>query len=309
VSETNFLASIQERDIDLLLLEEFTVNREFIDWFAVRILGEPVQGELIGAWHSVTHEFGETDLQVLFGAASGERLAFLIENKIAATAQPEQGARYQQRGESGVKKGDWDSYLSCLIAPAKYLSSAAQTEKYDVEISYEELMAFFSSRQERDARFSYRATVLLHAVQKIRRGYQPEYDENMTAFVEDYYQYLNPRLANLGMQEPKPRPKNSDWITFVPQGLPPQLSLCHQLYAGKVKCMFPGEAERLTEFTDRFGAVLDDSMVIETAGKSAAIVMTVPKIDPENEKFETVRENVTKAIQAVEALAKIVTIK
>ena len=46
--ETRYLASIAERDIDLLLVEELAVDPEFGDWFTSRIFGQAVLKELLG---------------------------------------------------------------------------------------------------------------------------------------------------------------------------------------------------------------------------------------------------------------------
>ena len=90
-----FLATVEERDIDLLLMEEFHVTPGFVTWFCQKVgIQEPV---FDGAWHSVSDTDGETDLllQILSG---GRRLAVLIENKVAAPEQHQQDLRYHLRG-------------------------------------------------------------------------------------------------------------------------------------------------------------------------------------------------------------------
>ncbi|VVD31725.1 hypothetical protein [Paraburkholderia dioscoreae] len=61
-----YLASVTERDIDLLLLEEFHVNNDFVAWFCGKIDLHNVTAA--GAWHSLSDTDGESDL-VLRGAA------------------------------------------------------------------------------------------------------------------------------------------------------------------------------------------------------------------------------------------------
>src|ERR1700693_2158188 len=90
-----YLQRVDERDIDLLLMEEFHVSPDFVTWFCERVGLKDI--EFGGAWHSLTDEDGETD--VLLRVRSGDtRMAVLIENKIAAPEQPEQDARYHLRG-------------------------------------------------------------------------------------------------------------------------------------------------------------------------------------------------------------------
>lgn len=45
----SYLATVQERDIDLLLMEEFHISADFVDWFCQQV-GE-VGGQFDGAWH------------------------------------------------------------------------------------------------------------------------------------------------------------------------------------------------------------------------------------------------------------------
>jgi len=106
--ELKFVASIAERDIDLLVMEELSVSEEFREWFSSRVFGEPIYQSKIGTWHSVSDsQLGESDLIFLFEAVDGSRVAILIENKIDAPPQPKQGERYRLRGEKGQKEGYW----------------------------------------------------------------------------------------------------------------------------------------------------------------------------------------------------------
>ena len=94
-----YLQSVAERDIDLLLMEEFHITPAFCSWFADRVAIEP--GAVFdGAWHSLNDQDGETDL-LLRVRLAGERVAMLIENKIAA---PEQNDRLSERRETGPQE-------------------------------------------------------------------------------------------------------------------------------------------------------------------------------------------------------------
>ena len=76
---------VAERDIDLLLLEEFNANAEFASWFMSVAFPKEKESECIGAWHSVNDpELGESDLIVLYDRG----FAILIEKKIDAPVQP-----------------------------------------------------------------------------------------------------------------------------------------------------------------------------------------------------------------------------
>jgi len=305
--DLKFVASIAERDVDLLVMEELSVSTEFREWFSSRVFGEPMYQSELGAWHSVSDaQLGESDIVFLFEAIGGPRTAILIENKIDAPPQPKQGERYRLRGEKGLKEGYWEKFKTCVIAPSKYLSSTKHSESYDVEVSYEELLAYFQSRSPRSQRFSYKAKILLEGIEQNRRGYQPEYNEEITKFVSDYFSFCSGEYAHLGMQEAKPRPAGSTWIMFYPKSLPKEINLVHQLTAGFVKVFFNGKAEEFENLKDKYSLKLPPEASIEVAGKSVAIYIEVPKLDPLSVSFSDQKEKVEHALQQLTVLEKLV---
>lgn len=305
--ELKFVASIAERDIDLLVMEELSVSDEFREWFSSRVFGEPIFQSKIGAWHSVSDaQLGESDIVFLFEAIDGPRTAILIENKIDAPPQPQQGQRYRSRGEKGLKEGYWEKFKTCVIAPSKYLSSSKHTESYDINVSYEELLAYFQSRSPIDGRFPYKARILLEGIEQNRRGYQPEHNDQMTKFVSDYYAYVTGEYPHLGMQEAKPRPAGSTWIMFYPKTFPKGVNLTHQLTAGLVKAFFTGQAESFDALQEKYKSILPDNSSIDVAGKSVAISVEVPKIEPLSISFSDQKEKVKQALRNLSILEKLV---
>lgn len=63
-----YLASVVERDVDLLLMEEFHVSDAFVGWFCDQVGLKGVKPA--GAWHSLSDTDGQSDLllRVLVGA-------------------------------------------------------------------------------------------------------------------------------------------------------------------------------------------------------------------------------------------------
>ncbi len=308
MQELKFVASIAERDVDMLVMEELSASTEFREWFSSRVFGEPIYQAKIGAWHSVSDaQLGESDLVFLFEAIDGPRTAVLVENKIDAPPQPQQGNRYRTRGEKGLKEGYWEKFKTCVLAPSKYLTSQKHSESYDVEVSYEELLAYFQSRCPRDERFAYKARIILEGIEQNRRGYQPEYSKEMTKFVTDYFDYYTAKkYFHLGMQKPKPRAAGSTWINFYPNSLPEGISLVHQLTSGFVKVFFNGKAESFEALRDKYISKLPDGVSIDIAGKSVAIYTDVPKIDPLLISFVDQQEQVEFAMQSLSTLEKLV---
>lgn len=280
--ETRFIASVAERDIDLLLLEEFSVSEKFREWFSNQASGNSEYQSKVGVWHSVVDaSLGESDLIFVFTSKSGERVAILIENKIDASPQPDQGGRYKQRGQKGISEGYWERFITCVIAPKRYLQSSMHNQVYDVEIPYENVAVYFSESGQDSERLAYKAAVIQEAIEQNRRGYQPEYSLAMTKFVEDYYERAAREFSELKMQEAKPRPSGSTWVIFNPTVLPRGAYLCHQLAAGMVKLFF-GPPSSIESVSDLYRPHISEQMKIEPAGKSVAIIMQSPKIDPLN---------------------------
>lgn len=280
--KTRFIASVSERDIDLLLLEEFSVSIDFRKWFQNRVAHAYEYQAEKGAWHSlVESELGESDIVFVYISRSNQRVAILIENKIDAPPQPEQAQRYSKRGEKGIKDGYWDLFKTCVIAPQRYLNSSKHDQDYDVEVSYEELSEYFAASDFDSARSLYKASIVREGIEQNRRGYQPEYSSAMTAFVADYYAIATQDFPELHMQEPKPRPSGSTWIIFKPAVLPHNAYLCHQLSAGAVKIFFSAP-HSLESVTHMYGPYVSPDVTIEPAGKSVALIMQVPKICPQD---------------------------
>ena len=88
-----YLASVAERDVDLLLMEEFHVSDAFVEWFCDQLGLNGVKPA--GAWHSLSDTDGESDL-LLRILAGNKRIGVLTENKIAAPEQDEQDRRSNQ---------------------------------------------------------------------------------------------------------------------------------------------------------------------------------------------------------------------
>jgi len=128
------IEAIQERDIDLLLLEEIKSNRSFTDWFLSKTIGKTENYKFIGAWHSLYQVgLGESDLVFKIKNKS-KGIIFLIENKIDADFQSEQADRYQKRGQSRKEDGECDIFHTVLVAPKRYIK---QNDDFDYIIRYE----------------------------------------------------------------------------------------------------------------------------------------------------------------------------
>ncbi len=161
------IEEIRERDIDLLLLEEFIVNEEFARFF-INELGLGDIGYLIGAYHSLTQAgLGESDLVLNFSGKNKNGFLILIENKIDANFAERQAERYKERGEIYVKEKDCSSFITVLIAPQSYINL---NHGFDFTISYEAIKNWFELQATK--RSAFKAMMLDSAIERKRRGYQ-----------------------------------------------------------------------------------------------------------------------------------------
>ncbi|WP_206957039.1 PD-(D/E)XK nuclease family protein [Trinickia acidisoli] len=298
-----FVASIVERDIDLLVLEELSVSDEFREWLSCRVFTKPVFHSHIGSWHSVTDvSLGESDIVYMFHSADNKKLALLIENKISADAQQEQGARYEARGKNGIESKTWDEFRTCILAPARYLENSEDAKNYHCLLTYEEVLAYFSARRFRDERYAYKARVFLEAIEQNRRHPQSPISVPWTAFAADYFRFAQQKYEQLGMQSPKPRPAGNTWVMFYPAGYPKNVSLCHQVTSGYAKLFFNGARERSEEIRQQFAPYLPERVTISDSGRSVVLSMRVPKLDPRRQAFEAATDDISKALSALQQL-------
>ncbi|KKO44306.1 PD-(D/E)XK nuclease superfamily protein [Arsukibacterium ikkense] len=299
MDQLNIYSNITERDVDLLILEELLVSACFSNWFTSEVFGQECAVNTVGAWHSVSDPLlGESDLVFKFTRNTGIQEAILIENKIDAGAQSEQGARYQQRGDKGLHKGEWSNFKTCLLAPQRYLER--NTELYDHEISYEQVINFFQTQS--DMRSTYRASFLIEAVEKNRRGYQSVVCDSMTAFAASYLNYANINYPQLKPEMIKPRAAGHDWIHFYPLANQRDTVIVHQIRGQMIKVMYRGQVNRFDEISSQFSDFSNHPLMIKRSGKSVTVATKAPYIDLANKDFNDVIEQVRQTLEIAAAL-------
>jgi len=207
-----------------------------------------------------------------------EKLAVLIENKIAAPQQPSQAERYAKRGQKGIEEGSWVAFKTMIVAPNQYLQARPEAAGYDVQLSYEAIRDWFAN-PDSDPRASYRRRIVQAAIDQAKRGYNPQADPRMTKFFHDYWDISSVEFPELGMPEPGQKPRGSDWIGFWPEHLKKKAYLWHKANLGRVDLEIPGAAGTVGYLHEQHGAHLGPDISIVKAGKSAALRMSVPPID------------------------------
>jgi|HubBroStandDraft_1064217.scaffolds.fasta_scaffold09016_7 hypothetical protein len=284
---------VQERDIDLLLLEELHSSPHFVNWFGQRVDLQSVAFD--GAWYSVSNADGESDLllRVLVGH---ERVGVLIEDKVAASEQPDQDKRYHTRGGQGVKNKWFDRYITCICAPRAYLDALSPESKYAHRISYEEIADWF--KRQANQRAEWRCRVINAAITQARKGYIKQVNLAVTKFHEAYYERLNRTQPQLQMSQPTVKGSGGTWIILWVSGWPKTIHLNHKLRLGSVELSF----ERSTREQLLVLAVdWPDNVLPITTGNYGSLAIKVPVIDVES-PFEAQVAEVDEAFSAMQKL-------
>ncbi|PHP66737.1 hypothetical protein CSC94_11525 [Zhengella mangrovi] len=230
--------SVNERDIDLLLIEQLHVSKGFADRL-VSVLGlEGATMEKVE--HSVYREHGETDV-LLTVRHEGQRVAVMIEDKIGAVIQPDQCRRYHVRGQALCDSGDVERYFTVLCAPASYISGVPVSDKDDWHrrISFEEIAQIVSD--EAFPGWEWRHALLDAASSRRKRAYaannktSTQYDPMIAELKVAYRNFV---LANYPkIKASEQTGKDREYFLGI-DGLPSGIRFKHSFFAGDVSLIF-----------------------------------------------------------------------
>jgi hypothetical protein len=161
---------MQERDLDLFILEELHSDNGFDDWFGKRIGLKSFRCR--EAEHSASAKsnakWGETDILAFFSDGV-ETVAVLIEDKIAAEFTERQAERYRERADDLVKNGKAQRYVTVLVAPSVYLAGVPADEPWDQALPMEELRDWFASGGN-TAHATWRTSALTECLARVARS-------------------------------------------------------------------------------------------------------------------------------------------
>ena len=287
---------ICERDIDLLLLEEFVASSDFREWFLSQI-GITQSVELIDAARSVTTASGESDLEFTVKCADGS-IRILVENKVDAAFQPRQQERYAERAESYLQSGELSEVVTVLVAPKVYFSSDEDDGGFNFRLNYEQVLEWFSLASHLGDRREYKLYLLERAIDRGRHGWKLIPDEKVSAFWHSYWEFAQQVAPQLSMPFPKSEiPQYSNFVHFRPPGLPPEISLVHKARYGNVDLQFSGMGDKLGEMHRIYRQHLIPPMRIEKANKSAVIRIRIEPFEMSLVGFDEAKEVVRQAIE------------
>ncbi|MEY9185778.1 hypothetical protein ABIG06_007333 [Bradyrhizobium sp. USDA 326] len=289
-----------ERDLDLLLAEEFAVNPAFAERFKAltKFASEPAT--IANFWVSKSDSLGESDLIVVYQRGDGSRFGLLIEDKVDANFQPDQAQRYRLRANRDRSDGVYADFELVLCAPDHYLQSRNDLDGFDRQISLEQIAEMLDA--EGDARAAYRAGFLKTAGTKRINAWVREDDIATNAFWDAAYDLASHHFPILELK-PLKLTRNSAWITIRPHDLP---TMPKHVYVslkgdkGRVDLTFANTTAHM--FQQLIKEFLEPKMTVHQTGAAAAIRLKSPEFTIAN----GIDEGIPKVKAAFEASSRLI---
>ena len=299
---TIHIPDVRERDIDLLLLEEFVASADFRSWFLSQI-GAESASSLSEAGRSVKTDTGESDLELTFQGDVGP-VKVLIENKVDAAFQPSQPERYVQRADEDRRSGKYREVITVISAPEAYFGEDAESYGFDAKITYETVLNWFSAVERKGPRSEYKLALLRAAIARGGSGWILVPHPRASQFWQLYWELAERTAPQLSMPAPKKGiPVGSHFIVFRPAALPPNVKLKHKIGYGHVDLEFRDMGGRMPEMERLYrDALIEGIMRIEKAAKSAVIRVCVDSVDMTHTDFASCEESIRKGIEAAALL-------
>ncbi len=293
------LSSINERDIDLILLTAIHWSAAFRAAL-VRKLSIMSIAEFIGARREVHTREDETDLVLEVRTEDGDRLAIIIQAKIDPSFQLKQSQRCRSRGHEGKALGQWDRFLTCLCAPKAYASAYVRVGDWDHVLFLEDAADELAIHAEPFAGF------LGAAVRQTADEYERDgrvASLKATAFWTRYADVCLQDFPELRMARPRTITLSNDLRPkFLANMLPSGIRLEHKAPDGHVDLSFQKRDAR--DLAEKLGDALPHDLSIFSTRRSAVIRAVVPRLVA-TEPFGPQTEAVRASLEAVRRLAEL----
>ena len=302
---------VSERDMDLLFLEEFAVNKDFRDLFVRQIRDIDLNGyEVVSEEASfIDAALGESDLTIVL-ENKGHKVALLIEDKINAVAQPRQYERYVERGNKGVQEMLYDAFYVFLIAPNKYFEGNDSAKKYPLKVTYEDCQKLFAAYT--DVRSGLKYQQLTEAIEQGHKPYTKIVDTTTTSFWDSYVRYMQIHYPDIELKSKvREKSKNGDWPTYKTSLDMKTVYIHHKMKMkgveySNIDLTFNGLADHREELKtllkDMLGDRYDPQFGIHKAGKSAVLRLVAPKCLDWQVPFEEQKDVVDEHLRLVSKL-------
>jgi hypothetical protein len=263
--------NIPERDIDVMLLNSFSVDTEFLAIFTEKLNRTDIaKPTVIDVELSKTDPtWGESDVTVRF-ESRGRIYALLIEDKVGAEAQPEQCERYFRRGEIGVKKGEYNEFFVFICAATEYLAT-----NEEAAVSFEEVDRYFLKSD--DVFSKVRHEQIQQALMFAKIPYKKVVNAKATEFWKSYVAYQRIHYPDLQLPNgSKEKSSRGDWPVYDTQlNCRSKIYIQHKMDRGFIDLTFSGMANRQKELRDflldQIGDYEKMGLGIRSAGKAAVL--------------------------------------
>lgn len=228
--------SVQERDVDLLIMEQLHVSDSFANWLAWKVGLDGA--DFINAQHSVMTPKGETDVLIRLHH-EGQTIAVMIEDKIGAAMQPHQCERYHIRGKELCELGDFSRYLTVLCAPSSYISQVPVSQPWECRITLEDIAD--SLERLGNHGWQWRQAILIAACTKIKRARAADdkdsvgYDSSIAQLKIDYQAFLGSQYPQILASTQRGRDRE---YYLKARGLPSGVRFKHAFFRGEVSLIF-----------------------------------------------------------------------
>lgn len=293
-----------EHQVDMLLLNAFRSNPEFVRWF-VDCVGEQTELERGDqAWSAeispprVGPEIGQTDIGLF--ARGAEPTHILIENKVMSPFTYRQPERYLSECHAIVTNGLAKWAVCVLTCPKGYARrSSSKAGLFDAIIRYEEIASQLGNPPLLDA-----------AIERCRTGWVAEEIPAVSDSFSGYAELVRLAFPRLRMKtKTKNKPMQSRTVYFdqdfseVHHPDLPTIILNHQWQEGRAKLLFRGWGTHRTllepvmaDSTSKFGIQVDPNRTM-----SLGAMVPTPVIDNLG-SFDAQVDKFHEGIQAVDSL-------
>jgi hypothetical protein len=291
-----------ERDIDMLLAEEFIVNSTFANWFAAKTKFQGSMLSVANVFVSKSNNMGESDLIVILERGErDDKVAILIEDKIDAPLQPTQAERYRLRADQAIQSGEWTDYEVVLCAPQSYFVSRAEVSSFDRLIAFEDIAAFLAKDESPRAR--YRSDFLATAATRRKNSWIREQDDATDAFWNAAYEVATRDFPILELKRPK-MTKGSNNFVLRPHWIPTQPKNNYIWIKGNLGFVDLTFGNTVAyQFAEQIAQLLPSGMTVHQTRASAAVRMEALPFAV-SEGIEIGLPKVRRAFEACEKLAR-----
>jgi hypothetical protein len=294
----NVQLHLDEQEMDFLILEELACSPPFAEWFMRQTGYEQASASsLLRLGRSVSAYNGETDLLVVHSTALGKR-ALLMESKVGAGFTSFQPERYRTRGQAGIDAGNWQEFITVLMAPQSYLDGASKY-LFNYTVPYEKIKHAVAAYGD-PKRVAFKLHILDLAITKAKESWRPIVSPEVTAFFRGFRNFAVPRLPEIPWpSEANSRPAGSTWVQIRIPPLPSRVLIEVKPDSGIVDLRLFGVPEGILRGSlDRLPVGADTA----PAAKSSAVRLRTPKMKVRS-PFEGQEAEAGQHLAAVRTLA------